>query len=83
MKEFRLLVWITQLGLSVAVPPALCTLGAVWLRNRFQLGPWILFPGIGLGFCLAVNGFRASLKAMERMDRLHRETPPVSFQEHQ
>ena len=86
MKEFNLLIWMTQLGISVAVPMALCTLGSVWLRNRFDLGPWVLFLGIGLGFSLAIDGFRTSLKAMDRMgkpDQKNREVPPVSFNDHQ
>ena len=86
MKEFNLLVWLTQLGISVAVPLALCTIGSVWLRNRFQLGPWVLIVGIGLGFYLAVDGFRTSLKAMERMSgakKTDEEDPPVSFNTHQ
>jgi len=86
MKEFNLLVWMTQLGISTAVPLALCTLGAVWLRNQFDLGPWILVLGIGLGFYLAIDGFRTSLKAMDRMGKpgkQDQETPPVSFNDHQ
>lgn len=85
MKEFNLLVWMTQLGISVAVPPAVCTFAAVWLRNRFDLGPWVIFVGIGLGFYLAADGFRTSLKAMDRMGKnsgTDREDPPVSFNDH-
>ena len=85
VKEFNMLVWLTQLGISTAVPLAMCTLGAVWLRSRFDLGPWILFVGIGLGFYLAVDGFRTSLKAMDRMHRTgnrDKEAPPLSFNDH-
>lgn len=86
MREFNLLVWLTQLGISVAAPLALCTLGALWLRNRFGLGVWVLFVGIGLGIYLAIDGLRTSLKAMERMAKSkdkNSETPPVSFNDHQ
>lgn len=86
MREFNLLIWLTQLGISVAAPLVLCTLGALWLRSRFGLGGWVLFVGIGLGIYLAVDGFRTSLKAMERMDKStdkKSETPPVSFNDHQ
>ncbi len=31
----RHLVWLTQFGLSVALPPVLFLLGAVWLKNEF------------------------------------------------
>ena len=80
-----MLIWMTQLGISVAVPLALCTLGAIWLRNRFDLGPWILFLGIGLGFYLAIDGMRTSLKAMDRMHSAgdkNKEEPPLSFNDH-
>ena len=30
----RHLVWLTQFGLSVVVPPTLCIAGSVWLRDR-------------------------------------------------
>ena len=86
MKEFNLLVWLTQLGISVAAPLALCTVGAVWLRSRFQLGSWILLLGIGLGLFLAVDGFRTSVIAMERMSRKKEDDaspPSVSFNDHQ
>lgn len=69
MKELNLLIWLTQLGISVAVPPALCILGAVWLRNRFGLGLWVLILGIAVGFCLAIDAFRTSLKVIEQTSR--------------
>ena len=43
------LTWLTQLGLSLAVPPLLCLLGAGWLARQFSLGPWIWVLGILLG----------------------------------
>lgn len=69
MKELSMLVWLTQLGLSVAVPLAGFIWLALWLRSKFGLGNWILFVGLVLGFKSAIDGFRTSLKAMERMDR--------------
>lgn len=86
MKEFNMLIWLTQLGISVAAPLVLCTLGAVWLRGRFGLGAWVLLVGIGAGCILAADGFRTCVKAMERMSagrKQDREPPPVSFNDHQ
>ena len=37
----RHLVWLTQFGLSVVIPPVVCIIGAVWLRRQLQLGGWI------------------------------------------
>ena len=84
MKDLSLLVWLTQLGLSVAVPLAGFILLAVWLRSRFGLGSWILWVGIVLGLVSAIDGLRTSLKALSRLTR-HRhdpEPPSVSFNDH-
>ena len=40
MKELNMLVWTTQLGISVAAPLAGFTLAGLWLRDRFGLGIW-------------------------------------------
>ncbi len=84
MKDMKLLIWMTQLGLSVAVPPVVLILLAVWLRNRFDWGVWVVIVGIVLGLLLAVEGLRSSLKAMKVMNKKDKEeTPPVSFNEHE
>lgn len=84
MKELNMLVWITQLGISVSAPLAGFTLLSLWLRNRFGLGSWIILCGVALGLIGAVNGLRNSLKMMERMDRRNdkESPPPVSFNDH-
>lgn len=83
MKDLRLLVWLSQLGISVAVPPAGFILLAVWLKNRFSLGGWVILAGVVLGVIFAIDGLRVSLKAMERMSkRKNEEPPPVSFNDH-
>lgn len=43
------LALLTQLGLSIAVPPLLCLYGAGWVRNRFGLGLWIMILALLLG----------------------------------
>lgn len=84
MKDLNLLVFLTQLGLSVGFPLVGCTLFALWLREHFSLGSWVLYAGIGLGLVCAVDDFRQTLKAMERMSQPkgEDEPPPVSFNEH-
>lgn len=68
MKELNMLVWLTQLGLSVAIPLAGFTWLGVWLRGRFALGDWVVVLGLVIGLICAVDGFRSSLRIMERMD---------------
>lgn len=85
MKDLSLLVWLTQLGLSVAFPLAGFILFAVWLQSAFGWGDWVIWVGLILGLSGAVNGFRHSLKAMELLSRdkkKEKEPPPVVFNEH-
>ena len=83
MKNLQLLTWLTQLGLSTTVPLAGFVLLAVWLKNRFDFGNWVLFVGIGLGLFSAVDGFYKSLKALSNMGKDSKvDKPPVSFTEH-
>ena len=51
----RHLVWLTQFGLSVVLPPVLFLLGAVWLRKQFGLGGWVILVGFALGMVAAMH----------------------------
>ena len=83
MKDINLLVWLTQLGLTVVVPFVGFPLLAVWLQGQFSLGTWIVWVGVILGGITAIDGFRHSLKTLERLSRKKdEETPPVSFNDH-
>lgn len=86
MKNLNMLIWLTQLGLSVAGPLAGFLLLAVWLRQRFDLGAWVLILGIIFGISGAVDGFRVSMKAMEQMakdpSKSKNEPPPIAFNKH-
>lgn len=85
MKDLKMIIWLTQLGLSVAVPLACFVMGAVWLRSRFDLGGWIIAVGVVLGVWCAVSGFRQSLNAMEFMGKDKKkedQKPPIGFNEH-
>ena len=82
MKNLHLLTWLTQLGLSVAVPLAGFVVLAVWLRNRFDLGIWVVFVGVGLGLFSAIDGFIRNLKALQQLSKEDKKEPPVSFGEH-
>ena len=86
MKDLNLLVWLTQLGISVAGPLAGFILLSVWLQQRFDLGIWVLLVGLVLGISGAIDGFRVSMKAMEQMAKNKpgkNDVPPVSFNDHQ
>ena len=83
MKHFNLLIWITQLGISVALPLGGFIFLAVWLRKCCAWGSWVIVVGVVLGIICAVDGLRSSLKAMEKMTGSKQEQdPPVSFNDH-
>ena len=82
MKNFNLLIWLTQLGLSVAVPPIGFILLALWLRDRFSWGNWVIWAGVILGVFSAVEGLRASLKVMTSLDKKQDQKENVSFNDH-
>ena len=83
MKNLHLIVWLTQLGLSIAVPLAGFIWLAVWLRERFHLGLWVVFAGVGLGLFCAIDGFRKNLKLLGQLGKdKEKEKPPVSFNDH-
>lgn len=83
MKDLSLLTWLTQLGLTVALPLGGFIWLAVWLRDRFDLGSWVLWLGIILGIVFALSGLRSSLKTLLRFAGDKKKEPPaVSFNEH-
>ena len=84
MKDFSLLVFLTQLGLSVAVPLAGFILLAVWLHQSWGWGSWVIGVGIALGLISAAEGLRSTLKAMSIMAKSQKEKqgPGVAFNDH-
>lgn len=67
MRNLSLLIWFSQLGLSVAVPLVGAVGFSVWLYNRFSLGIWVILLGVAVGLYGAVDGLRTSLKAMKQL----------------
>jgi len=67
------LLYLTQIGLSMAIPPILSLLLARWLQNRFELGNWIMILAIVLG----IGGMITNLLEYVRMFsiRAKKETP--------
>ncbi len=82
MKSAKLLIWITQLGFSTAVPLIGFIWLAVWLRNSFDWGDWVIVVGVVMGVVGAIDGLRMSLKAMEQMTKEKEKDPPVGFNDH-
>ena len=83
MKNVSLLVWLSQLALSVAVPLGGFILLGVWLHNRFGWGVWVIIVGVLLGLVFAINGLRYSLRLIDRLAKDKKKEHPISFNDHQ
>ncbi len=85
MKDLHLIVWLSQLGFSVAFPLAGFILLAVWLHKNCGWGEWVIWAGILLGVITSIEGLRSSLKILEKMSRRkeEKEPPAVSFNDHE
>ena len=84
MKDVKLLIWLTQLGLSVVLPFAGFILLALWLQQQFSWGNWVMWVGFGLGLLTAASGFLHSLQLMLHMSEgsKKKDPPPTAFNQH-
>ena len=84
MSDLSLLVWLGQLGLSVAGPLAGFILLGVWLNKSLGWGSWTVWVGIILGVMGAIGGLKDTIQSMDRIikKRSPKEPPPVSFNDH-
>ena len=83
MKNISLIVWLTQLGLGVAMPLAGFVLIGVWLHRSAGWGMWTVFVGIVLGLYCAIQGLMTSLKTMKRLsDSPEEKEKNVAFNDH-
>lgn len=87
MKEMSMLIWLTQLGMGVAMPLAGFIWLGVWLKEKFSLGVWCVIVFCAIGMICAIDGLRVSLKTMERLEKHKKKQkeelkPGVSFNDH-
>ena len=84
MRQWGLLIWIPQFGISVAFPIVLFVLLANWLHDRWGWGDWVIWVGVVCGLITAAIGFRDTVRAMLQMSghKAEKQEPGVSFNEH-
>ena len=84
MKYLSLLMWVTQFGFSALFPTCFFLMTAVWLREKFGLGMWIVAVlgvlGLLTSFSTAKSCIRSLLKEMDRAS--DRKDPPPAFNDH-
>lgn len=65
-KLLQNLTYLTQVGLTIAIPLILCIFGASWLQQKFDLGGWVVLVGIILGIGGAVSSLAEFIKMGNR-----------------
>lgn len=54
---FKYVVYISQLGISLILPVVLCVLLGTYIKNKFELGDWVMLVSILLGISVAARNF--------------------------
>ena len=84
MKILNLLMWVGQFGFSIIFPTLFFLLVAVWLRQTFSLGMWIILVLGVLGILTSISTTKSCLhslrKAAEEVSGA--KDIPVSFNDH-
>ena len=78
----RALMWLTELAISVAAPLMLFVYGAIWARNRWHLGVWIIIVGAALGLYSAFMALKASFTAMGLLNKPKADKDKTNFNSH-
>ena len=64
---------LTQLGLSIAMPPVLCILFGLWAQRKWALGEWVvpvaLLAGLVSGACSFASFIRSARYKAQKEDR--------------
>lgn len=84
MKFLSLLMWVGQFGFSAIFPTVFFLLAAVWLRDRFGLGMWIVAVFGVLGVLTSIRSARSCLHSMRKAaeEAAGEKEHPISFNDH-
>ena len=67
---FSALAMVTQFGISTITPMLLCIFAALWLKDRFALGDWVVLIGVFMGIG---SGFLSMMKMIRQMSELSKK----------
>ncbi len=63
---YRNIIYLTQMGLSLAIPPIVSLWGAGWLQQRFGWGNWVMIAGIVLGIGAMISNLLDYIRMFSR-----------------
>ena len=65
-RYLRAAAHITQFGLDMVTPIVLCTIIAVWLKNKLELGGWVVIVAIILGIGASALNMVKFIKTVDK-----------------
>lgn len=77
---FKALPLVSQMGISLVVPPVFCFLICFWLVKQFHPGYWVFIPGFILGFGASATSAYKIYK--NEMKKNRKDDKPVAFNDH-
>ena len=84
MKFWSLLIWVTQFGFSAVFPTCFFLIVASWLRERYDLGFWVMVVGGVIGVLTSISTVRSCIRAMRKdvQQAGSDKEPPIAFNQH-
>lgn len=84
MRFVSLIIWVTQFGFSTVFPTCFFLILASYLRNRYELGLWVMIVAGILGLLTTVSTVRSCVRAMrkEAEQAGSEQEPPVAYNDH-
>lgn len=65
-RALRAAGWLTQFGLNMISPIILCVIIALWVKNKFNTGSWVVILAIVLGVCSSVLNMITFIKTVNK-----------------
>ena len=69
MKQWSLLIWLPQFGISVVFPLIGFIMLAVWLHEHWGWGAWVIWVGVLFGLFTAAVGVRDTRSEERRVGK--------------
>ena len=84
MQFVSLIIWVTQFGFSAVFPTCFFLILASYLRNRYDLGIWVIIVAGVLGLLTTVSTVRSCIRAMrkEAQQAGSKKEPPTAYNDH-
>jgi len=82
MKTLSLILWVTQFGLSILLPPCLFMWLAAYLQQSHGFGIWTSIVGGIFGILISISTAKANWRSMRKEAESGSQPPPVSFNDH-